>query len=124
MNKLNLLAEISIPYPPSVNHYTQRRRGGGVMLTDKAKQYKADVYTLVATKALQRESSARLAGEFVIHAPTRRKYDLDNRMKMILDALENAGLFENDEQFDEITIKRGGIVKGGRVDCVICEIEL
>lgn len=124
MKRLKLLAQLSIPTcPPSVNHYTKRTRSGGITLTDEAKEFKRDVYQAIGSQAPHKPSEARLAGEFVIHAPNKRAYDLDNKMKLILDALEDARFFKNDNQFDELLIKRGEPVDGGRVDITLCEIE-
>jgi crossover junction endodeoxyribonuclease RusA len=43
----------------------------------------------------------------------RRAADLDNRLKALNDALEHAGVFDDDEQIDELHVTRGPIVKGG-----------
>ena len=122
MNQLSHLASFTISLPPSVNHYTKRTRHGGVMLTDKARAYKREVYSQVGHLATREPSQARLAGEFIVHPANKRKFDLDNKMKLILDALEDARFFVVDEQFDEIVLRRGSVVKGGRVDVVLCEI--
>ena len=61
------------------------------------------------------EKIVMLEGRLVVvvslHAPTRRKYDLDNRCKSLLDALEEAEVFLNDEQIDHLTIRRGEYFK-------------
>jgi crossover junction endodeoxyribonuclease RusA len=46
---------------------------------------------------------------------TRRKDDLDNRFKAILDSLTAAGVWDDDSQIDELSISRKSIMKGGRI---------
>lgn len=125
MKKLNLLAQFTMPIPPSVNSYLERNRNGTVKLSDKAKDYKMDTYQLVAPYAPSEASNERLAGEFIIHFGSHAidgKRDLDNCMKLMLDTLEYARFFNNDQQFDELVIKRGDVVKGGLVEVTLCEI--
>ncbi len=59
----------------------------------------------------------------MLHAPTRRKCDIDNYTKALFDALESAGVIENDNQFDQMAISRGEIIKGGRAVVNIYEIK-
>lgn len=47
--------------------------------------------------------------------PARGRPDLDNRLKPLLDALEHAGIYDNDRQIDDLRIRRKHNVKGGRV---------
>jgi crossover junction endodeoxyribonuclease RusA len=49
----------------------------------------------------------------VIHFSDRRKQDLSNRIKVLEDALVQAGLMDDDSQINEIVVKRGEIIKGG-----------
>jgi len=50
-----------------------------------------------------------------------RAFDIDNRAKALLDALEYAGLMTDDEQVDQLTLIRGEKIPGG---LVIVEIEV
>jgi crossover junction endodeoxyribonuclease RusA len=65
----------------------------------------------------------RLAIFIALYAPTRRQYDIDNRCKAVLDALQHSGVFEDDEQVDFIWIVRRPIVKGGMCKIVLVEHE-
>ena len=123
MSRLKLLAELSIPaLPPSVNHYTMRSKSGGVTLTEASREFKRMAYQSLAPYAPKKPSEKRIALEVTLHPSTKRKFDIDNRNKLILDALEEARFFFDDEQVDEIHVKRGEIVAGGRVDIVLCEL--
>jgi crossover junction endodeoxyribonuclease RusA len=44
----------------------------------------------------------------------RRAADLDNRAKALLDALEHAGVYDDDSQIDSLFLCRGPIVRGGQ----------
>lgn len=52
-----------------------------------------------------------------------RKIDLDNRIKAVLDALEHAGIFENDYQVDHVEMIRGEKMKGGALHVLIEEVN-
>lgn len=69
----------------------------------------------------QAKISGRIAIFVALYAPTKRKYDLDNRIKALLDALEHAGVFLNDEQIDFIWVVRRPVVKGGMCKVVLVE---
>jgi crossover junction endodeoxyribonuclease RusA len=65
----------------------------------------------------------RLAIFIALYAPTRRNYDIDNRCKAVLDALQHSGVYLDDEQIDFIWIVRRPIVKGGMCKIVLIEHE-
>ena len=54
------------------------------------------------------------------YPPDRRKRDLDNLIKPLLDCMEDYGVFQNDEQVDILTIRRRE--KGGYVIIHVSEI--
>jgi crossover junction endodeoxyribonuclease RusA len=59
--------------------------------------------------------------EVYLYPPDRRKRDLDNYMKGLLDALTEAGLWTDDVLIDQLHIYRGEVVKLGSVRIEISE---
>jgi crossover junction endodeoxyribonuclease RusA len=56
--------------------------------------------------------------------PDRRRRDLDNLAKPTLDALEHAGVYEDDSQIDLLIIRRQDVVHGGRLEVSVTEFPL
>ena len=59
----------------------------------------------------------------VLFPRDKRKIDIDNRIKAVLDALEDAGVFNNDFQVDHLEIIRGEPVKNGGIRVLIETID-
>jgi Holliday junction resolvase RusA-like endonuclease len=51
----------------------------------------------------------RLGVTILLHPPDYRDRDIDNLVKPMLDALEKAGVYENDSQVDAIAVVRGSV---------------
>jgi crossover junction endodeoxyribonuclease RusA len=66
--------------------------------------------------------SNRLMAIITIFPRDRRSIDLDNRLKGIFDALQDAGIYDSDSQFDKIEIARGVIKTGGGCTIVIATL--
>ena len=107
---------VELPWPVSINRYL--RRAGVVMHTTKeAKQYRKDVGWLCAWQP--RFGSKRLRVHITANPPDRRRRDLDNLQKALLDSLMHAGLFADDSQIDDLQIVRGEVCKPGSVTVTI-----
>ena len=57
----------------------------------------------------------RLSVRAVFYPPDKRRRDLDNHWKSLLDALTKAGVWEDDSQIDYLLAERGEKTKGGLV---------
>ena len=66
---------------------------------------------------------ARLRIKVTLHAPDKRVRDIDNVLKPTLDALVQAGLFNDDSQVDELTVLRGEPCKGGKTEIYVASIQ-
>jgi crossover junction endodeoxyribonuclease RusA len=102
-----------IPFPPSANTHW-RRAGHRIYLSPQGRKFREEVQADVERQLIAHEPlSARLAVSLELTPPTRRKIDIDNRIKSCLDALHHAGVFVDDEQVDMLVVKRLPVEAGG-----------
>jgi crossover junction endodeoxyribonuclease RusA len=97
---------IYLPYPPTINHYYY----GGRVLNAKARQYRQDVQAAILASmggTVQATGNHNLSVEITLMAPDRRKRDIDNPVKPILDGLQYAGVIVDDSQVNRLTVVRG-----------------
>jgi crossover junction endodeoxyribonuclease RusA len=99
-----------------VNHYWGTR-GKSRFIGAKGKAFRAEVLARWYEARLQGFGRSRLSVSILLHPGDRRRRDIDNTAKAILDALAHARVFEDDEQIDELNTKRGAQLKGGA--CVV-----
>ena len=105
---------LELPFPPTGNHYKRLKVVNGKpqwYLTKQAKSFHELVWGAAVGK--ERFAGERLRVSVTLHAPDRRHYDIDNRAKVLLDALQTAGVYENDRQIDELHLLRGDVRKPG-----------
>ena len=108
----------TLPWPPSVNHYWRSVLIGGKPRTLLSKEGREFKQAAVGAVLQQRRGpsaplSGRLAIAVTLFPPDRRRYDLDNRLKAVLDSLTEARVWEDDRHVKIIHLEEGGIVKGG-----------
>ena len=118
--------KFTLPFPPTVNTYWRHTFKGGrlhVYITDKGRAYRDDVIQLLRVMNAPRFGTARLKIHFIAFPPDRRRRDLDNLLKALLDSLEHGGVFADDEQIDDLRITRGGVTTGGEIEVRIEVME-
>lgn len=96
-------AEFFFPYPPTVNH-CWGRAGKAVFLSAKYKAFLNDVALVVAGTRLRQGDEYFL--ELSVTPPDRRKRDLDNVFKPILDALTRCCVWQDDSAVCFLTARR------------------
>ena len=116
-----MIATLQLPLPPSMNTYWRNFRGRTI-LSKGGRDYKLAVQEYVTVNKIPSFGDARLQAIITIFPRERRKQDLDNRLKSLLDSLENAGIYDSDSQFDKIEIARGVIKTGGGCTIVIATL--
>jgi crossover junction endodeoxyribonuclease RusA len=97
--------KFTLPWPPSINKYW--RKGKNRMYIDRpGKEYRKKVYFDCAQYKHVFDDRDRLSVKILASPPDRRRRDIDNLLKCPIDALEKAGVFCDDEQIDELYIRR------------------
>jgi crossover junction endodeoxyribonuclease RusA len=112
---------LTLPWPPSVNKYW-RRVGHKTILSRAGRDYRATVVDLLRVMGCPPIGPGPLRLVMDCHPPDRRRRDLDNLPKGVLDALQAAGVIENDGDIDSLTINRCYLVEGGRLTVTIGHI--
>ena len=113
---------LSLPFPPSMNTYWRTFRGMTV-LSKQGREFKAAVADYVVEYRVPKLVDSKLRVSMVLFPRDKRKIDIDNRIKAVLDALQDAGVFNDDFQVDELSIVRGKTIKGGAIRVLIEQIE-
>jgi crossover junction endodeoxyribonuclease RusA len=101
-----------MPWPPSVNHYYERNRSGGVRIGKAGLKYRDAIALLFRGFDT---ISGPISVDITAHPPDNRRRDLDNLLKCTLDALQKAGVYQDDFQIDRLTVSRACPVKDGRL---------
>ena len=114
------MPRITLPYPPSVNHYW-RRVGPRTLISKQGRKYKIDVAAECLQRGL-RPTDERVSLSIEAYMPDRHRRDLDNLLKSLLDALKGYA-YRDDSQIDRIAICRCGVCEPGRVEVTIEEIN-
>lgn len=117
-----MLITMQLPLPPSMNTYWRNFRGRTI-LSKGGRDYKLAVQEYVTQNNIPKLGNERLAAIIKIYPRDKRAIDLDNRIKAVLDALQDAGVYNDDGQFDEITIVRGVIKSGGGCNIIISTLN-
>ena len=111
-----------LPYPPSVNNYWHTS-GKRRYISPAGKKFTEEVAVNVYEQGYKRFGDKSLGISVMIHPRSKRRFDLDNTLKAILDALMKAGCYDDDSQFEYIEIARGEARDGGAAVVHIYELE-
>ena len=102
-----------LPYPPTGNR-AWRMVNGRMLISREGRRYRQCVAAILAAHGV-RPIPGRLAMVVTVRPPDRRRRDLDNTQKGLLDALEAGGAYEDDSQIDLLVVRRESVTAGGQV---------
>lgn len=109
------MIQIALPWPPSTNTYwrhpTRGKLAGRHLISEQGRAYRAAVIGIAPRLQL----ATRLAVHITVTPPDRRRRDIDNLLKGLLDSLMHAGVWLDDEQIDDLRITRTPAGKAGQV---------
>lgn len=106
------MIEKELPYPPTINHYYGRTKHGSLYINQKGKSYRAAVqYNMRKVRPIE--------GKIKLHVdvfpPDKRRRDMDNLNKCLLDSLQSSGIIKDDYDIDQLSMTRREVVDGGKV---------
>lgn len=109
-----------LPYPPSVNRMYRVFRGRSI-ISREGREYRDQVVAILRAQDAPLVA-CRCAVEIAIYPPDRRRRDLDNVCKALLDGLVHGGALADDGLIDELRLRRMGRKPGGEVWVQITEL--
>lgn len=102
--------KVTLPWPPSVNHYWVHVPGGRVALGRAGRQYREDALAAVLEQhGWLTPADYALRVDILAFPPDARTRDLDNTLKAVLDSLHHARVIEDDGLIDDLHIRRGHV---------------
>lgn len=108
---------LNLPYPNSANTHWRSARGR-TYVSASGLRYRAKVGDYISEHGLKAPKGF-LEIIIALHPDSKRRSDIDNRIKPCLDALTCAGFWEDDSLVSKITVERMDIVKGGKATLVV-----
>lgn len=115
---------LTLPYPPSVNHYKKlgrlaRTKTGKIYQprvdTQQTKNFYWHVGMIVGQEGVKSFGGAMIEMRVWVYPPDKRKRDLDGILKVLLDSLERAQVYDDDYQVQRLMVIRCPAVKNGQV---------
>jgi crossover junction endodeoxyribonuclease RusA len=97
--------KLVLPWPPSANTYW-RRNGHRYFISPNGKKYRDEVINSCAIYANLFDENARINVHVDAYPPDKRRRDLDNLGKSLLDSLQAALIFPDDSQIDRLCFVR------------------
>lgn len=110
---------LKLPYPPTVNHVYGLGRKGTLYMKPEGKAYSERVAWMVKAACRALKLSGPLAVSYIIHPPDKRKRDIANCEKVLTDAIQMSGLFDDDFQIAAMMLSRSEPELGGSVEVTI-----
>jgi crossover junction endodeoxyribonuclease RusA len=113
------MTTVTLPWPPSVNHYWRTWRGR-MLISRKGRTYRKAVVAILRA-ARVRPLAGSLAVHVELYPPDGRRRDADNALKAINDSLQHGGAFHDDSQIVWLLVEKAEVVPGGKAVVRIAE---
>jgi crossover junction endodeoxyribonuclease RusA len=93
----NIHMFLALPYPPSLNSLYVPYRGR-MIISKAARQYHQDFQRVLNQLGHPGTATGFIEADVWVCPPDRRGRDIDNVLKALFDAMQKAGVYENDYQ--------------------------
>ncbi len=105
---------LTLPWPPSVNRYW-RTFQGRMIISAEGRSYRKAVADQVFIQSGAKNYTGKLRVQIEAFRPDKRRRDLDNLLKAVLDGCTHAGVWEDDSNIVDLRIywadTIGGMIK-------------
>ena len=106
--------EITLPWPPSVNTYWRMFKNR-MIISKEGREYRVAVQEQILLQRAAHHLIKPLVVEIEAWRPDKRRRDLDNLLKAVLDSLAHSGVYQDDSQIVDLRIywadTQGGMLK-------------
>ncbi len=116
------MLELMLPYPPSVNAYLRTASMTKRYISPAGIAFRSAVAR--AVDAHIKPLECRLMISVILYPKDKRRRDIDNSIKILLDSMQRANIFLDDSQVDRLLVERGPIKIGGGCKVVVMPYEI
>lgn len=109
---------IKLPWPPTVNTYYTVARGRKI-LSKKGRAYKNEAKVYLYEQNVSKDAEGPYSICINVRPPDKRKRDIDNLLKPLLDSLVDYGAISDDSEVVDLRIQKFNPIKGGSVEILI-----
>ena len=100
------MIELKLPIPPTVNHYYVRTIRG-MVIGKKGVAFRKETLLLFHTLfPSHKVFDGKLKVDIKFIPPDRRRRDVDNILKCLLDSLEKASIYKDDSQIIDLRVRK------------------
>lgn len=92
-----------LPYPPSANGYWRSFRGRQI-ISERGREYRKQGLAMIAEQGIADLMECALSVAIELYPPDKRRRDIDNGMKALLDLITHAGVWVDDSQIKRLAI--------------------
>lgn len=95
--------QLHLPWPPTANTYWRYDRGR-THISTPGRNYRKKV--MLACDDFRGFGDSAVVVDILLSPPDRRRRDIDNIQKPLLDALQHIGVYDDDKQVDDLRTRR------------------
>ena len=116
-----MVYELYLPFPPTINDYYVKTKRG-LFISVKGRAFRTHTAEAIHQQIPGTLIETPMLVEIVLFPPDKRRRDIDNYNKALLDAVTHAGLWEDDSLIDQLFIYRGSSTPSKKAGMVYMRI--